>query len=194
MGTTIPIRDLTELDMLKKYYIEKEYNPRNYALISLGFNTALRISDILSLKWGNIYNEKNNKFYSHLTVCEKKTGKTNRIILNPSVISAMTIYINSLSDENIKGEKYIFAGRNENKHLCRSQAFRIIKHACQNLGLSEHISCHSLRKTFGYQAWASGTDATILMIIYNHSSFEITKRYLGIEQSDKDKVFLNINL
>lgn len=32
------------------------------------------------------------------------------------------------------------------------------------------------------------------MEIYNHSSFEITKRYLGIEQDDKDSVFLEINL
>lgn len=34
----------------------------------------------------------------------------------------------------------------------------------------------------------------VLMEIYNHSSFEITKRYLGIEQDDKDSVFLEINL
>ena len=32
------------------------------------------------------------------------------------------------------------------------------------------------------------------MEIYNHSSYQITKRYLGIEQDDKDKVFLNMNL
>jgi len=28
------------------------------------------------------------------------------------------------------------------------------------------------------------------MSIYNHSSYEITKRYLGIDQLEKDKVFL----
>ena len=27
------------------------------------------------------------------------------------------------------------------------------------------------------------------MSIYNHSSYEITKRYLGIEQLDKDEVY-----
>lgn len=29
----------------------------------------------------------------------------------------------------------------------------------------------------------------LLMSIYNHSSYEITKRYLGIEQLDKDEVY-----
>lgn len=32
------------------------------------------------------------------------------------------------------------------------------------------------------------------MVIYNHSSFQITKRYLGIEQDDKDRIFLDLNL
>ncbi len=74
--------------------------------------------------------------------------------------------------------------------LSRSQAFRIIKRACSRLALPEHISCHSLRKTFGYHAWAAGANPTVLMVIYNHSSFSVTKRYLGIEQEDKDNIFL----
>jgi hypothetical protein len=30
------------------------------------------------------------------------------------------------------------------------------------------------------------------MDIYQHSSFEITKRYLGIEQDERDSVFRNV--
>ena len=55
-------------------------------------------------------------------------------------------------------------------------------------------NCHSMRKTFGYYAWKYGTQPAVLMDIYNHSSYEITKRYLGIKQDDKDSVFLSINL
>lgn len=32
----------------------------------------------------------------------------------------------------------------------------------------------------------------MLMDIYNHSSYQITKRYLGIDQDDKDQVFEKI--
>ena len=66
--------------------------------------------------------------------------------------------------------------------------------ACADLSFSCQISCHSLRKTFGYQAYNAGVNPTMLMMIFNHSSFAVTKRYLGIEQEDKDQVFLNINL
>ncbi len=96
--------------------------------------------------------------------------------------------------DDVTGEGYIFPGRYDNTALSRSQAFRIIKHAADILNLENGISCHSMRKTFGYYAWKCGTPPAILMDIYNHSSYEITKRYLGIKQDDKDSVFLKVNL
>ena len=100
----------------------------------------------------------------------------------------------TISRMKISGEDYIFKGKNNGGHLSRSQAFRIIKHAAGELNLENGISCHSMRKTFGYYAWKCGTPPAVLMDIYNHSSYEITKRYLGIKQDDKDSVFLNVNL
>jgi len=192
MGTTQPIKDLEQLIALKNFYLEKEPNLRNYALICTGINTALRIQDLLSLKWGQVYCFEDGLYRTHLILRESKTGKEACIALNDSVKSSLALYQNSL--KGITAQDYIFRGRTPDAPLSRSQAFRIIKHACSSLHLSERISCHSLRKTFGYQAWASGANPTILMLLFNHSSFTVTKRYLGIEQDDKDKVVLNLNL
>jgi len=81
---------------------------------------------------------------------------------------------------------------NYSKPLDRTQAYRIICTAAQEALHMEHISCHSLRKTFGYHAWKQGTPPALLMNIYNHSSYEVTKRYLGIEQDERDKLFMSI--
>lgn len=90
---------------------------------------------------------------------------------------------------------YIFQSRKgENDPITRQQAFRIVREAAAYAGLSESVSCHSLRKTFGYYAWKQGVSPVLLMKIYNHSSFVVTQRYLGIEQEEKDDVFLNICL
>lgn len=45
MSTSQPIRNRKDLQKLKEYYYKTEQNLRNYALICLGINSALRISD-----------------------------------------------------------------------------------------------------------------------------------------------------
>ena len=192
MSTSQPLRNKEDIEKLKNYFIEKmEY--RNYALVIVGLNTALRISDILGMKWKDVYNEEKQDFYSHIYLREQKTQKSTIILLNASVKKALLLYKESLKDYHT--EKYIFSGRkNSGKPISRVQAFRIIKDAVAELGLEEHISCHSLRKTFGYQAWREGTEPALLMTIFNHSSYSITKRYLCIDQDDKDQLFSKINL
>lgn len=193
MSTTQPIRDLEELSKLKNYYYEQEPNLRNYAMISLGLNTALRISDLLQLQWEDVYDFDNQEFRHHVVVIEHKTGKENRIALNQSAREALNIYRINLG--KVQKNQFLFCGRNRKSvPLSRSQAYRIIRHASEELHLEECISCHSMRKTFGYHAWKYGTSPVVLMEIFNHSSYDITKRYLGIEQDDKDSVFLEVNL
>ena len=191
MSTTQPIKSKKDLFALKNFYLKNEPNLRNYALICTGINTALRISDVLELTWGDVYDFHQKRFRPHLTLRENKTGKKTIIALNKSLQKALAAYKDSLSPQ--KPEQFIFPGKS-NLSLSRQQAFRIIKHAGIALNFPEPISCHSLRKTFGYHAWIAGASPAILMMIYNHSSFQITKRYLGIDQDDKDHVFLNLNL
>ena len=192
MGTSQPIRSLDELTAFRSYYLNKEVNLRNYMLICMGLNTALRISDMLQLKWGNVYDFDRKHYAKRIVVCEGKTGKETRIAINNNLIDAFEMYMGSL--KSVSGNDYIFTGKTKGTHLSRSQAFRIITHVAEALNMENGISCHSLRKTFGYYAWKYGTPPAMLMEIYNHSSYEITKRYLGIKQDDRDNVFLKVNL
>ena len=74
------------------------------------------------------------------------------------------------------------------------QAYRIVRTAAEETVQDEHISCHSLRKTFGYHAWKNGTPPALLMDVYNHSSYKVTQHYLGIEQDERDEIYLNLEL
>ncbi len=192
MSTTNPIKDRDALALFRDYYKDSHPNPRNYTLIVMGLNTAFRIGDLLKLRWHDVYRV-NGKLRGHICVEEQKTQKTRTVPINAALGQALESYRIYLSNPN--SSAYLFpSGRCKSQPLSRCQAYRIVKNAARECGLSDHISCHSLRKTFGYQAWKQGTPPAMLMDLYNHSSYQITKRYLGIEQDERDQVYLNINL
>ncbi len=192
MNTAEPIKNLEELEHFKQYYREIRPNPRNYTLLTMGLNTALRVSDLLSLQWRQVYDFVSGSFRSHIVLVEQKTGKHSKIYINESIRQALVLYKEALEcDEKILPERYLISNRSQ-APLSRSQAWRIIKAAAENCNISGVISPHSLRKTFGYHACKRGVRPAMLMEVFNHSSFEVTRRYLGIEQDDRDEVFRNI--
>lgn len=160
MGTTQPIREKEQLRIFMNYYKEVQPHLRNQALIILGLHTALRISDILLLKWEDVYDFHKCKFRKHLYIQEKKTGKQTVVALNTHAKSALSEF---MATRHATPKDFIFTqNTNYSKPLNRSQAYRIVCHAAQEALHTEHISCHSLRKTFGYHAWKQGTPPALL--------------------------------
>lgn len=194
MNTAEPIRKPKESERFKQFYLNENYNPRNHLLVILGLNTALRISDILSLQWRDVYDFKVHCLRSHIILMEQKTGKKSKIFMNRPLEDSLRNFLDSKGGEYRVNEKdFLFTGRYGDA-LSRIQAWRIIRNAAQICGISGVISPHSQRKTFGYMAWKNGTSPAVLMNVFNHSSFETTKRYLGIAQEDRDEVFRNIGI
>lgn len=192
MGTTIPIRNHEDIESIKQYYLNKKQY-RNYALFVVGINTALRISDLLALEWRNVYNFDKNDWEKCIEITEQKTGKKNMVFLNQSARDALNLYM--AARKPVAADDRIFCNNRDRKQMItRKQAYSIIREACIKCGIGGKISCHSLRKTFGYHAWKNNVPEVMLMKIYNHSSFAITRCYLGIEQDDKDDVFRKLNL
>lgn len=199
MAAAEPIRDKKQIKHLAEYYL-KRGQVRNYALIVLGVHTALRISDLLRLRWEDVYDFDAQQFRAHVYVVEKKTGKSKQIALNKQAVSALqkllnqqkTVWGNNL---DAGASEFLFCSNRKNrKAISRVQAYRIIRAAANVLNLKGHITCHSLRKTFGYHAWKSGASAVLLMDIYNHTNYEVTRRYLGIAQDDRDKLYHGLSL
>ncbi len=192
MSTTQPIKSKEDLKQFMAYYKTAHPNPRNQALIILGLHTALRISDILKLHWKDVFDFSMNIFKKHLNILEQKTNKHKMVALNLHVIEALE---SLKSSRKPNPQDFIYSKRTDPAApISRSQAFRIVRNVARESMHAEHISCHSLRKTFGYHAWQQGISPVLLMDIYNHSSYQITKRYLGIDQDEKDHVYLDLKL
>jgi site-specific recombinase XerD len=169
-----PIRDRKDVKKLKQLA-----EGRNRILLEIGFNTGLRISDILEIKVKDIFSN------SHINLQEKKTGKTRKIKLNSKAKELIKEYID---DNSLLNNDYIFQSRKgDNKHISKVQAYRIIKKLAKKAGLEEKVGTHSLRKTFGYHHYKKYKDITMLQEIFNHDNPKDTKDYIGITQEEIDQ-------
>ena len=186
MTTTEPIRSRKDMKRLVGYYYCRG-ELRNYLLVVLGLSTALRISDLLRLRWEDLIEDGEVRRY--LVVTEKKTGKTRPIRLNEKVRKAIARCYPQRRSE------YVFPnGRRNEKPISRQQAWRILCQAYEALKIEGRIGCHGLRKTLGYHASKAKTPQAVLMEIYKHSSWAVTTRYLGITQDEIDAVYLKVPL
>jgi len=189
MNTTQPVRKKKHIRKLVKFFLNKG-QIRNHLLIIMCCYTALRISDLLRLTWNDVYDFKLKRFSTSISITEKKTGKSKIIALNGKIIKALMMF----ELENIQPENFLFENKRTKFAISRIQAYRIISDAAKVLQFKVHVSCHSLRKSFGYRAFKSGMSLAVIMTIYNHSSIAVTMRYLGITQEHINKVYLNIEM
>ena len=191
MAAADPIRNKLKLRQLAEHFLHQGQR-RNHVLVVLGANTALRIGDLLGLKWRDVYDFSARSFRKHASLVENKTGKRKRVALNKSAVEALSAYKDEAKPQ--AGDFLFPNNRLPPAPISRVQAYRLIRTAAEASKLEGRVSCHSLRKTFGYHAWRGGAEAVLLMDIYNHSSFDVTRRYLGICQDDIDSVYNKIDL
>lgn len=180
--TVEPIRDMTIVNEMYSYLVGKDL--RYGLLFKFGLNTGLRISDILPVRLTDVLNSEGN-FREYFILNERKTGKEKKIKINSSLCNEIHKYKTAAK---LIPESYLFESR-KGSHLGRVQAYRILKTAAQTAGI-ENFGTHSLRKTWGYWTYKlSNHNIGLIMDTFNHSSPNVTLRYIGISQDQKDELY-----
>lgn len=201
-----PIKKIQDIEKMSKYFITKG-KWRDNMLFITGINMGLRVSDLLTLRFGDLIDEDMN-FKTSFAILEKKTSNTrkvkkNRCVgINQAVRDAVILYLEH-ANNNITLESYMFPsespnGSSLNKPMHRNSVERILKEAAKAVGIEEHIATHSLRKTFGYhQMMMSDNDPRKLLLLqkmFGHSSVTQTLTYIGITNEEIENAYLNLNL
>lgn len=197
-----PIKNPDDLARFIKYFencllkADTEYRKitaaRNYLLIIIGLNTAYRISDIVRLTWGDLIDEIGGYKEIGIRKLDKKTERFRRYRttkINNNVKHAIDKYL-KLTNETIDVSNFIFRtcksdNRADEKFMTEKNAYYMIKEAARVAEIKINIGTHTLRKTFGYWYYINAKNQSAalvdLMHYLGHSSQDITKRYIGID-------------
>lgn len=203
-----PIRDKHDLQEFL-YYLKTNSSSnevlqaRNYAIFLIGITTGLRVSDILKLKIRDVLTI-DGKIKSTLHIVEQKTSKTNIIPKISNLCSSALVEYFELAEQNgieFEYSDYLWLGYSShkakinNKPLSRTAIYKIFQEVAEQIDMNvpTHISTHTMRKTFGYWMYKNSSDkANTLLILqewFNHSTPNITLRYIGITKEEKIKTF-----
>lgn len=173
---------------------------RNKLLFIVGCNLGIRASDLIKIKWSFFYEEQNGEliFRDGYKIKPEKTRKTNKFVtlyFNQAIKNIVSSYMEKY---NCGLDEYVFASRKGDSHITAISLGRIIKDTAKERGIKKNICSHTLRKTFGlacYNSTENKTSAlTLLQAIFNHSSSNVTLRYIGITLDDISEMFNGINI
>lgn len=176
-----PIKKKRDIESIKKLISD---NPRNQALFTLGINTNLRASDLLSIKAVQVRELKPG---DSIELREIKTGKFRMVTLNKACILAIQRLLASRPYDDIEP---LFVGQRGPQTV--PSVHRLVKSWCKAINLKGNYGSHTLRKTWGYhQRVTFGTDIPRLMICFNHSSQRQTLDYLCVQPEEIKDVYEN---
>ena len=187
MKTVQPIREIKKIETMKK--ILRASGKRNEMLFVLGINSALRVSDLLGLKVGDVVDEA-GKVKEAVYLNERKTGKSKAFPLNDAAKKIIGEYVEEVKPDR---EAPLFPSRKGSKAISRVQAWEILSEAAKEVEI-EHVGTHTLRKTFGYHIYMRTNNLGLVQKLLNHRSSGETLRYIGIEQDEMDEAYLSLNL
>lgn len=159
------IKDLARLDWL---------GLRDEALFTLLYGCGLRISEALSLRWGDI--NQNDR----VTV----TGKGNKqrsVPLLPLVRNTLERY-RSICPFPSGPHGFVFIGA-RGKVLNPGVAERQLRRLRKELQWADTVTPHALRHSFATHMLADGADLRSLQELLGHSSLSTTQLYTRIESS-----------
>jgi len=183
-----PIKSKALINKMVKF-LEKK-NPRDALLFRIGINTILRISDIITLQYDELFDDDGN-IRTYLNLHEKKTGKHKRIKLNSLIQEEIIKYVHS---KHLSRNDYLFYSmKNKHKHIDRTNAWRVLKKGANAVGV-ENFGTHSMRKTLAYFIYKSTNNISLVMKMLNHQNPAVTLRYIGIDQDMMDSAYEEYSL
>ena len=184
MKGTRPL-DNHEIRLVSACFTGNPFEVRNRSLFLLGVSTGGRISELLSLRIGDVW--QNQKPVSDLLYDKSivKGGEVSRAVpVNTDGLRAIDDLIRWHREQYGTAQKKrpLFPSRNGQgkQRMTRRAAHNVLKSAFMTAGLNGHLATHSLHKSFAQRLYEQTGDVFTVQEMLGHKSIATTQKYLGV--------------
>ena len=184
MKGTRPL-DNKEIRLVSACFDGNPFESRNRGLFMLGVSTGGRISELLSLTIGDVY--QNNKSVTDLLFDKKivKGGEVSRAVpVNSDGRRAITDLITWHREhyKTVAPSRPLFPSRNKKGSVAmnRQTAHEMLKKAFTAAGLNGKLATHSLRKSFAQRVYEESSDIYLVQELLGHRNVSTTQKYIGV--------------
>ena len=176
-----------EVDLLEDSIdLSKPEGHRNRAIIEVLFSCGLRVSELVQLKWSQLYVKE-----QFLRIMGK--GAKERIVpISERALKEIDNYLPWRRTLKIKRgeEDYIFLNR-RGAHLTRVMILIMLKRQAEEAGIKKTISPHTLRHSFATALLEGGADLRVIQELLGHESIGTTEIYTHMSMQTLHNEVLN---
>ena len=198
MKGTRPL-DNDEIRLVSACFTGNPFEVRNRGLFMLGVSTGGRISELLSLTIGDVYQNRNPVTDLLFDRSIVKGGEVSRAVpVNTDGMRAIDDLVRWHREQYHTTHKRrpLFPSRNGGgKHrMTRRAAHNVLKSAFVSAGLNGHLATHSLRKSFAQRLYEQTGDVFTVQEMLGHKSIATTQKYLGVNYASVREALQKMSL
>ncbi len=176
------VENITSVSLRQRKMSEKTAK-RDFAIITLLLNTGIRVSECAGLDLTDV------DFDTNTIKIVRKGGFEDQLYINENIRNTLRDYINNerptLLPEDSENEPALFISLNHTRLTVRSIQHMVEKYG-KNTGLSEKLTPHKLRRTYGTALYNKTSDIYMVADVLGHSDVNTTvKHYAAVEEEHK---------
>lgn len=202
---TVENLELEDLRKLINYFQNPTVTSNNkgshwlyFLCLSVQATLGRRNSDVINLRWCDIFNPIDGSYRKHVEMVEKKTSKYANPLVSRGLKKAIEIFTTNTgvnpADNHYQNPIFMrYFGSKAGQVMSYDAYYKALKRAAKTLDIQYDVGTHSARKTFGAVSNELHSDdndrLTVIQEIFNHSDSKTTNRYIGITRRKKDQFY-----
>ena len=139
-------------------------------------HTGIRVNECINLTLNDV-----NLEDGFVQVINGKGGKNRRIPMNKQLVQHMKGYVENHRPDT---DSLFFFALKKTGTVSEQYVNRLLKEACQAVGIQKHVTSHILRHSFASYLVKKDTHVAVIQRLLGHASLKTTSVYLHVQQTD----------